>query len=60
MRLRGSACIILTTGADTEADTSASSEAGADDYVTKPFKLSNLLSRIDALLNHRDNIEDAL
>ena len=54
------ACIILMTGADTEANTSASSEAGADDYVTKPFKLGNLLSRIDALLNHRDNIEDGI
>lgn len=55
---RVKACIILMTGADTEANTSANSEAGSDDYVTKPFKLSNLLSRIDALLNHRENIED--
>ena len=51
--------IILMTGADTEAVTSISSEIGANDYVTKPFKLSILLSRMRAQLCHRDNGEDA-
>ena len=57
---RVNAPIILMTGADTEADTSVNSEVGADDYVTKPFKFSILLSRIHAQLRHHDNGEDGI
>lgn len=41
--------IIMLTGADTEADTILGLEAGADDYVTKPFRIEILLARIRAL-----------
>ncbi|MEI2732889.1 MAG: response regulator transcription factor [Dermatophilaceae bacterium] len=41
--------LILTARAD-ELDTVVGLDAGADDYVTKPFRLGELLARIRALL----------
>ncbi len=41
--------LILTARAD-EVDTVVGLDAGADDYVTKPFKLAELLARVRALL----------
>lgn len=42
--------IIMLTALDTEADAVAGLEAGADDYVTKPFGLAELRSRVRAVL----------
>ena len=42
--------IILLTARDAEADTVVGLEAGADDYVTKPFSVAELMSRVAALL----------
>ena len=42
--------IIMLTGADTDADTILGLDAGADDYVTKPFRIEVLLARIRALV----------
>jgi two-component system KDP operon response regulator KdpE len=42
--------IIVLTVRDTEADKVDALNAGADDYVTKPFKSSELLARIRAVL----------
>jgi DNA-binding response OmpR family regulator len=42
--------IIMLTALDSEADTVQGLEAGADDYVTKPFGLAELRSRIRAVL----------
>jgi two-component system KDP operon response regulator KdpE len=42
--------IVMLTVRDTEEDTVAALEAGADDYVTKPFRVRELLARISALL----------
>jgi DNA-binding response OmpR family regulator len=42
--------IIMLTALDTEADAVLGLEAGADDYVTKPFGLAELRSRIRAVL----------
>src|SRR5881398_2188355 len=42
--------IIMLTARDTEADAVLGLEAGADDYVTKPFGLAELRSRIRAVL----------
>ena len=41
--------LILTARAD-EVDTVIGLDAGADDYVTKPFRLAELLARVRALL----------
>ena len=48
--------LILTARAD-EVDTVVGLDAGADDYVTKPFRLAELLARVRALL--RRNPSDA-
>jgi two-component system, OmpR family, response regulator RegX3 len=42
--------IIMLTALDTEADAVQGLEAGADDYLTKPFGLAELRSRIRAVL----------
>jgi DNA-binding response OmpR family regulator len=51
LRATGSAVpvLILTARAD-EVDTVVGLDAGADDYVTKPFRLAELLARARALL----------
>ncbi|MDH4190172.1 MAG: phosphate regulon transcriptional regulator PhoB [Betaproteobacteria bacterium] len=45
--------IILLTARGSEADKIEGLEAGADDYVTKPFSPRELLARIKALLRRR-------
>jgi DNA-binding response OmpR family regulator len=42
--------IIMLTALDSEADAVQGLEAGADDYITKPFGLAELRSRIRAVL----------
>lgn len=42
--------IVMLTAKDTEADKVVSLEIGADDYITKPFSMQELLSRIRAHL----------
>jgi len=61
MRRTGvNAPIIMLTGADTEADTILGLDSGANDYVTKPFKLGVLLARIRAQLRQHERSEDAV
>jgi DNA-binding response OmpR family regulator len=40
--------VIMLTGQDSESDTILGLEAGANDYVTKPFRFAVLLARIRA------------
>ncbi|WP_028057861.1 response regulator transcription factor [Candidatus Solirubrobacter pratensis] len=42
--------ILVLTARDGEQDTIAGLDAGADDYVTKPFRVSVLLARVRAML----------
>ncbi len=42
--------IIMLTGADTDVDAILGLDAGADDYVTKPFRIEVLLARLRALI----------
>jgi DNA-binding response OmpR family regulator len=61
MRKAGVRCpIIMLTGHDGEADEILGLEAGANDYVTKPFKFSVLLARIRAHLRSHQQSEDAV
>ncbi len=52
--------IIMLTGADSDADTILGLDSGANDYVTKPFRLGILLARIRALLRQHERSEDAV
>jgi two-component system phosphate regulon response regulator PhoB len=45
--------IVMLTARSSEADTVAGLDAGADDYVSKPFSTHELLARIRALLRRR-------
>jgi len=61
MRRQGvSVPIIMLTGADTDADTILGLESGANDYVTKPFRLGVLLARLRAHLRQHEQSEDAV
>lgn len=46
--------IIMLTVRDSELDTVMGLELGADDYVTKPFSIVEVLSRVRALLRRRE------
>ncbi len=51
--------IIMLTAQDSEDDTVVGLEAGANDYVTKPFRFAVLLARIRAQLRQFEQSEDA-
>ena len=51
--------VIMLTGHDTDSDTILGLEAGANDYVTKPFRFAVLLARIRAQLRQHEQSEDA-
>ncbi|MCP5433084.1 MAG: response regulator transcription factor [Alphaproteobacteria bacterium] len=51
--------IIMLTAQDSDADTITGLEAGANDYVTKPFRFNVLLARIRAQLRGSEQNEDA-
>ena len=46
--------IILLTAKDAEVDKVVGLEVGADDYVTKPFSVRELLGRVRAQLRRRE------
>jgi DNA-binding response OmpR family regulator len=52
--------IIMLTGADTEADTILGLDAGANDYITKPFRLGVLLARLRAHIRQHERSDDAV
>lgn len=52
--------IIMLTGHDSDADTILGLDAGANDYVTKPFKFPVLLARIRSQLRQHEQSEDAI
>ncbi|MEM9063758.1 MAG: response regulator transcription factor [Pseudomonadota bacterium] len=61
MRRTGVKCpILMLTGNDSDADTILGLDAGANDYVTKPFKFPVLLARIRAQLRQHEQSEDAV
>jgi len=54
LRQRSDVPVIMLTARDEEADVVLGLEAGADDYVTKPFSMRELASRTRAILRRRE------
>ena len=52
--------VIMLTGHDTDSDTILGLEAGANDYIAKPFRFAVLLARIRAQLRQHEASEDAV
>ncbi|AQT03956.1 MULTISPECIES: response regulator transcription factor [Acetobacter] len=52
--------IIMLTGSDDEADIVRGLDAGANDYVAKPFRIAELLARLRAQMRLFENSEDAV
>lgn len=59
MRQTSKVPIMFLTAADEETDMIMGLDIGADDYITKPFKLAVFLSRIHALLRRSENFMQA-
>ena len=61
IRKQGVKCpILMLTGHDTDSDTISGLDAGANDYITKPFKFPVLLARMRAQLRQHELSEDAI
>jgi len=54
LRAESDVPILLLTAKDAEVDRVLGLEAGADDYVTKPFSMAELVSRVRAILRRRE------
>jgi len=52
--------VLMLTARETVADRVAGLDAGADDYVVKPFDLDELLARVRALLRRSSNGDSSL
>lgn len=52
--------IIMLTAAESDADTILALDSGANDYITKPFRLGVLLARLRAQLRQHEQSEDAV
>jgi DNA-binding response OmpR family regulator len=50
--------IIILSARDQEVDIVLGLERGADDYITKPFKLRELLARIKAILRRQQKLQN--
>ena len=60
LRGRSNVPIIMVTAKGAEIDTVVGLEVGADDYVTKPYRLRELVARMRAVLRRRPADESAL
>ena len=54
LRAESGVPIVMLTAKDAEIDRVLGLELGADDYVTKPFSMAELVSRIRAILRRRE------
>jgi DNA-binding response OmpR family regulator len=52
--------VLMLTGHDSDADTVLGLDAGANDYITKPFRFAVLLARVRAQLRQHEASEDAI
>ncbi|NMM45022.1 response regulator transcription factor [Rhodospirillaceae bacterium KN72] len=61
LRRHGIKCpVIMLTAHDSDSDTILGLDAGANDYVSKPFRLNVLLARLRAQLRQHEQSEDAV
>ena len=60
LRSRSKVPIIMVTAKAAEIDTVVGLEVGADDYVTKPYRLRELVARMRAVLRRRPVAEPAV
>jgi two-component system response regulator RegX3 len=60
LRRRTDVPIIMVTAKAAEIDTVVGLEVGADDYVTKPYRLRELVARMRAVLRRRQGGSDAI
>lgn len=58
LRAAGDTPVIMLTARDLVSEKVAGLEAGADDYVTKPFAFDELVARIHAALRRHQNASD--
>src|SRR6187549_56374 len=58
IRASSDVAIVMLTVRDTERDKVSALDAGADDYVTKPFSTPELLARVRAALRRVPNLEN--
>ncbi|MGH9164321.1 MAG: response regulator transcription factor, partial [Acidimicrobiales bacterium] len=59
IRTRSRTPIVMVTAKSSEIDTVVALEVGADDYVTKPYRLRELVARIRAVLRRAPRREEA-
>lgn len=60
LRSQSNLPIIMLTAADTVAERLEGFEAGADDYLIKPFSMAELLARVEALLRRSGRLTSAV
>ncbi|WP_421883541.1 response regulator transcription factor [Pacificispira sp.] len=61
LRRNGVKCpVLMLTAHDSDSDTILGLDAGANDYVAKPFRLNVLLARLRAQLRQHEQSEDAV
>ena len=59
IRKRSKVPIIMVTAKSSEIDTVVGLEVGADDYVTKPYRLRELVARMRAVLRRTPAVDEA-
>lgn len=60
LRSHSSVSVLMLTARDAEIDRVLGLELGADDYLTKPFSMRELIARVRAMLRRRELIEQTI
>jgi DNA-binding response OmpR family regulator len=60
LRAHSPVAVLMLTARDAEMDRVLGLEVGADDYLTKPFSMRELIARVRAMLRRRELIEQTM
>jgi DNA-binding response OmpR family regulator len=60
LRAHSPVSVLMLTARDAEIDRVLGLEVGADDYLTKPFSMRELIARVRAMLRRRELIEQTI